>query len=228
MRINKYLSERGIASRRGVDVLISDGRVRINDRVAVLGDRVSENDNIYLDGKIISQNPKRHVYIAFNKPVGLICTTDPKARDSVIAHVDYHERLFPIGRLDVASSGLLILTNDGDAVNKILRKENQFEKEYVVRVDKIITREFLHGMSIGVDLGDDITLPAKVTKLGKHTFSIVLVQGLNRQIRRMCEVLGFEALRLRRVRIGNLILGEIQPGSWKKISLKDIDERLVG
>lgn len=227
MRINKYLSERGVASRRGVDALIISGRVLINDRVASLGDQVSENDRVCVDGKTISRQARKHVYLAFNKPVGLICTTDPEARDSVISHIDYPERLFPVGRLDVASSGLLILTNDGDVVNRMLRKENRLEKEYVVRVDKGLTRDFLHDMSVGVDLGDAITLPAIVEKMGKNTFSIVLIQGLNRQIRRMCEVLGYKALKLRRVRIGKLTLGDLKFGSWKKISLKDVDERLV-
>lgn len=222
MRINKYLSDAGFCSRREADKLIQQDKVKINNTIAKLGDQVNDDDQIFVNNKLIKKQNKK-VYLAFHKPVGIICTTDTRKKDNIIDYINYPTRIYPIGRLDVASSGLILLTNDGSIVNKILRAENKLEKEYVVEVDKSLKESFLEILRNGVKIkrnggwGMRNTLPAKVSKINDYTFKIVLIQGLNRQIRKMCEALGYKVTKLKRIRIGNIKLGEIKQGEWKKI-----------
>ncbi|RPH27825.1 MAG: 23S rRNA pseudouridine(2604) synthase RluF [Bacteroidales bacterium] len=228
-RINKYLSEVGFCSRREADKLILDGRVTINGRVPDMGTRISSDDDIRVDGELISKPKKRPVYIAFNKPVGIVCTTDVKAeRNNIIDFIGYPKRIFPIGRLDKMSEGLIFLTSDGDIVNKILRAGNNHEKEYIVTVNKPINGEFISRMSKGVPVLGTITRKCHVELISKNTFKIILVQGLNRQIRRMCEHLGYEVTKLKRIRIMNISL-DLPVGKWRLLTEKELNEinRLV-
>ena len=218
VRINKYLADLGLCSRREADKLLADGRVKVNGVVAELGQKVSPTDNVTLDGKPVGGKKPERVYLAYNKPVGIICTSDPKAQDNIIEAVGYPERIFHVGRLDVASSGLILLTNDGNIVNKILRAEGEHEKEYVVSVNRKITPDFLQVMHKGVQLEDGKTKPATVTQLSENTFSIILVEGRNRQIRRMCEALGYDVISLQRIRIMNIELGKLRPGEWRHLT----------
>lgn len=220
VRINKYLADRGVCSRREADKLVAEGKITIDGQVAIMGQKVTGTETIEVDGKPITTNKPTRVYIVYNKPVGIICSTDPKAKDNVVDAVGYPERIFNIGRLDVASSGLILLTNDGDIVNKILRAEGKHEKEYVVTVGHKITPDFLQKMSKGVLLDDEDkkTLPARVEQISDKTFKIILVEGRNRQIRRMCEGLGYSVDSLERIRIMNIKLGKLRIGEWRHLT----------
>lgn len=228
MRINKYISETGFCSRRESDKLIEAGRVTINGRLAELGSTVSPGDDVRIDGNPLGAK-KKSVYIALNKPVGITCTTELHVKGNIIDFVNHPERIFPIGRLDKDSQGLILLTNDGDIVNKILRAENNHEKEYIVTVDKPITPLFIQGMSGGVRILGTVTKPCKVTKISDRVFKIVLTQGLNRQIRRMCQAFGYQVRQLKRVRIMNIELGELRVGQWRDLTpgeLKELNKNL--
>lgn len=217
-RINKYLSEVGYCSRRAADKLLEEGRIKINGQVPEMGTKVSDEDVVEVDGKPIRESQEKPVYIAFNKPVGIVCTTDTKReRDNIIEYINHPQRIFPIGRLDKPSEGLILLTNDGDIVNKILRSKNNNEKEYLVRVDKPINPKFLEKMRNGVPILDTVTKKCEVEKINDMTFRIVLTQGLNRQIRRMCEFLGYEVKKLKRIRIMNIKL-DIPLGKWRDLT----------
>lgn len=220
MRINKYISEAGKASRRGADKLISDGRVTINGKRATIGSQVETGDDVQVDGNPIFV-ARNNVYIALNKPVGITSTTEKGVKGNIVDLVNHPLRIFNIGRLDKDSEGLILLTNDGDIVNEILRSENKHEKEYIVSVDKPITAEFLKKMSEGVKILGTKTLPCEVVQLSKFDFQIILTQGLNRQIRRMCAELGYEVYRLQRTRIMNIHLGNLPPGQWRDLSKKE-------
>jgi 23S rRNA pseudouridine2604 synthase len=215
--LNKYLSDTGLCSRREADKLIESGRVKINDTLARKGNRVSANDLVYLDGKLVEIKPAP-LYIAFHKPIGVVCTTDQKDPDNIIDHIHHHERIFPIGRLDKMSQGLIILTNDGDVVNKILRAGNFHEKEYVVSVNKKIDSAFIKSMSAGIPILNTVTRPCMVKKIDDYTFNIILTQGLNRQIRRMCEYLGYAVKSLIRTRIMHLKLDGIPYDTWRPLT----------
>jgi len=220
--LNKYISSTGICSRREADKLIEAGRVKINGAIAQKGNRVEDGDKVTVDNKPLKTKPKQ-VYIALNKPPGITCTTDVRHRDNIINFVNHPQRIFPIGRLDKASSGLILLTNDGDIVNKILRKENRHEKEYIVKVDRPISKKFVEKMSTGIPILDTITEPCEVEKLSKTLFRITLTQGLNRQIRRMCEYLGYKVLTLKRVRIMHIHLDDIAVGKWRNLTKEEFD-----
>lgn len=223
-RINKYLSEAGFCSRRKADKLIDQGRVTINGKIPEMGTKVQPGDSVEVDGKRITNEDTEFVYLALNKPVGIVCTTDTRVeKDNIIDFINYPERIFPIGRLDKPSEGLILLTNDGDIVNKILRARNNHEKEYIVTVDKRITQEFIDRMANGVPILDTVTRKCRVEQLNKDTFKIVLTQGLNRQIRRMCEYLGYEVTRLKRVRIMNINL-DTPVGEWRYLTEKELNE----
>ena len=224
MRLNKYLSESGACSRREADEYISEGRVTVNGKPAVLGTQVNDGDDVRLDGDRIGAARKKTkpVYIALNKPVGITCTTERHVQGNIVDFVNHPERVFPIGRLDKDSEGLILLTNDGDIVNEILRSENKHDKEYIVGVDAAITPEFVEQMAAGVRLSDATTRPCKVRKLGPKMFAIILQQGLNRQIRRMCEALGYTVTSLQRVRIMHIRLGELPLGRWRQLSPQEI------
>ncbi|MDP5292775.1 23S rRNA pseudouridine(2604) synthase RluF [Oceanimonas sp. CHS3-5] len=216
-RLNKFISETGICSRREADRLIEQGLVRVNGEVAGMGVRVSDADDITVRGKPLRAKPKA-VYLVYNKPVGITCTTDRAIPENIVDAVNYHARIFPIGRLDKPSCGLILLTNDGDIVNKILRAGNAHEKEYIVSMDKPITDDFVAKMSAGVPILDTVTKPCKVRKIGPRTINIILTQGLNRQIRRMAEYLDYRVTSLKRVRIMNIQLGSLKPGQWRYVS----------
>lgn len=222
MRINKFLSEAGVCSRRGADKWIDDKRVKINDELATLGSQVEDSDVVKVDNKVITID-KGYVYIALNKPRGITSTTEKHIKGNVVDYVNYPERIFHIGRLDKDSEGLLLLTSDGDIVNEILRSENHHEKEYVVTVDKPITKEFIKNMSNGVVILNQKTLPAKLEQLNDKTFKIILTQGLNRQIRRMCETLGYNVKKLKRIRIMNIKLDGIKYGEWRDLTAEEFN-----
>lgn len=221
--LNKFISSTGICSRREAEKLIVAGRVTINGNLTQLGNRVVDGDVVKVDGRTLQAKPKT-IYIAFNKPVGIVCTTDSKEKKNIVRYINHPERLFPIGRLDKPSEGLIFLTNDGDIVNKILRAGNNHEKDYVVTVDQPITDDFIKKMSSGIPVLDTVTQKCKVTKLSGKTFQIVLTQGLNRQIRRMCEYLGYEVLKLKRTRIMNVQLDTLHIGEWRDLSEKELKE----
>ena len=220
--LNKYISETGVCSRREADKMIKSGRVKINSQVAVLGNRVFEGDTVSIDDKPLSEKPKV-VYIAFNKPRGIVCTTDLKEKNNIIDYIGYPERLFPIGRLDKPSEGLIFLTNDGDIVNKILRAGNNHEKEYIVKTDLPISDRFIKRMAGGIPILGTTTKKCEVSKVDKTTFKIILTQGLNRQIRRMCGFLGYEVLSLKRTRIMNVSLDGIAKGKWRALTIGEIN-----
>jgi 23S rRNA pseudouridine2604 synthase len=224
MRINKFLSETGITSRRGADKFIEDGRVTINGQPAELGSKVQPGDEVRVDGQLIEQPDQEYVYIALNKPVGITSTTERHIEGNIVDFVNHPQRIFHVGRLDKDSEGLILLTNDGDIVNEILRAENEHEKEYIVRVDMPVTEAFLKTMAEGVEILDTKTLPAKTEKLSKYSFRITLRQGLNRQIRRMCSALGYEVRGLKRVRIMNIHLGDLPVGEWRDLTDKERNE----
>ncbi|MCQ6276681.1 23S rRNA pseudouridine(2604) synthase RluF [Bacillus sp. V3B] len=220
LRINKFISETGQASRRGADKLITEGKVTINGSIAKIGSQVEPGDEVRVNGNPI-RIARNHVYIALNKPVGITSTTEKRVKGNIIDLVNHPLRIHNIGRLDKDSDGLILLTNDGDIVNRILRAENKHEKEYIVSVDKPITPEFLKRMSEGVKILDTVTLPCEVRQLSKFDFQIILTQGLNRQIRRMCEALGYEVYRLQRTRIMNIHLGNLPLGQWRDLTKKE-------
>lgn len=229
-RINKYLSEVGFCSRREADKLIDAGRITVNGSVPEMGTKVSADDEIRVNGKLVGEKQDAPVYLVFNKPVGIVCTTDTRVeKDNIIDYINYPTRIFPVGRLDKASEGLIFLTNDGDIVNKILRARNNHDKEYIVEVDKPVTASFVKSMAGGVPILDTITRKCEVEQLGKNRFKIILTQGLNRQIRRMCEHLGYNVTRLKRVRIMNIHL-DVGVGKYReftKTELKDLNALLV-
>ena len=223
INLNKFISSTGICSRREAEKLIVEGRVTINGKPTQLGNRVFKNDVVKVDGKLLKQKPKT-LYIALNKPVGIVSTTDSRERNNIVKQVNHPERLFPIGRLDKPSEGLIFLTNDGDIVNKILRAGNNHEKEYIVSVDKIIDNIFIKKMSNGIPILGTVTKKCKVEKVSEKVFKIILVQGLNRQIRRMCEYLGYGVTKLKRTRIMNVNLGNLKPGDWRKLTIEEMKE----
>jgi 23S rRNA pseudouridine2604 synthase len=225
MRLNKYLGETGICSRREADAWIEAGRVTVNGAVAQLGTQVTESDEVCVDGRQVSSKPQR-VYLALNKPTGIECTTDRSVPGNIVDFVAHRERIFPIGRLDKDSEGLILLTNDGDIVNRVLRAEHEHEKEYIVSVDRPLTPEFLAGMASGVPILDTVTNPCRVTQVGKNTFRIVLTQGLNRQIRRMCEHFDYTVRRLQRVRIMHVALGDLPLGEWRNLTDAEVQKLL--
>ena len=222
-RINKYLSEVGFCSRRKADDYISDGRVYINGKPALLGSKVKIEDEISVDGEIIQYKDKKKVYIAFNKPVGIECTGNHKVKDNIIDYINHTERLFTIGRIDKQSEGLILLTNDGDIVNNVLRAENRKEKEYIVTVNKKITTEFIDKMRKGVRIMGRITRKCFVKKIHENRFKIILTQGMNRQIRRMCEVLGYRVTKLKRVRIMDIHL-DTKVGEYRNLNNDEIEQ----
>ena len=222
-RINKFLSEVGYCSRRVADSLIEEGKVMINGKIAEIGTKVKEDDQVEVEGQKIEKSTKqKKIYLVFNKPVGIVCTTDNKLEtNNIVDFINYPKRIFPVGRLDKASEGLIFLTNDGDIVNKILRARNNHEKEYIVRVNKPINRDFIQGMSNGVEILDTITKNCIVEQLGPRKFKIILTQGLNRQIRRMCESLGYRVHSLKRIRIMNIKL-DVPIGKYREFTKEEI------
>jgi 23S rRNA pseudouridine2604 synthase len=223
VRVNKFISDTGFCSRREADALIKEGRVTVNGAKPSLTTRVEEGDSVLVDGQTLrirkaKPGTRKHVYIALNKPVGITCTTDQSVKGNIVDFVDHEQRIFPIGRLDKDSEGLILLTSNGDIVNELLRAENRKEKEYLVAVNKAVTDEFLRGMAKGVRIHRDMTLPCKTRKIAPYGFAIVLTQGLNRQIRLMAAAFGYRVTQLRRVRIINLKLGALKPGQWRNLS----------
>lgn len=221
-RLNKAISETGYCSRREADKLIEQGMVLVNNKPVETGQKVNKRDIITIKGKQINRTKER-VYLAFNKPVGVTSTTDKKDKSNMIDYINYPERIFHIGRLDKDSEGLIFLTNDGDIVNKILRAENGHEKEYIVTVNKKISNDFIKSMANGVPILDTVTDKCYVSKLGECTFKIILKQGLNRQIRRMCEYFGYEVIKLKRIRIMNIHLGDLPIGKWRYFTQNELD-----
>ena len=222
-RLNKYISETGYCSRREADKLIEEGRVTINGATPELGTKVGPDDEVRVDGKLVGVRKEKLIYLAFNKPAGIECTTNTDVRDNIVDYINYPKRIFPIGRLDKASEGLIFMTNDGDIVNKILRARNNHEKEYVVTVDKPITDRFIQRMGNGVPILGTVTRKCKVEQISKYIFRIVLTQGLNRQIRRMCEYLGYEVTALKRIRIINISL-DVPTGRYRELTPAEIKE----
>lgn len=218
IRLNKYLVDAGVCSRREADRLITLRKILVNGSKAELGQKVDGTERITVNGKLVQKPAAKRVYLAYHKPVGIICTSDPKAKDNIINAVKFPERVFHIGRLDVASSGLILLTNDGDVVNRILRAEGKHEKEYVVTIDKAVTDDFVKSMSTGIMIEGRKTLPAKVTKLGDTSFAITLVEGRNRQIRRMCEEMHVNVRHLERIRVMNIELSDLPVGTWRHLT----------
>ena len=225
MRLNKYISETGVCSRREADKWIEAGRVTCNGSLAVLGTQVGEADEIRVDGRLLGRR-KKQIYIALNKPAGITCTTETHVEGNIIDLIGHAERIFPIGRLDKESEGLILLTNDGDIVNEILRSENNHEKEYLVTVERAVTDLSLKMMADGVKIMGEITKPCKVSRVNEKTFRMILTQGLNRQIRRMCSALGYRVQHLRRVRIINIDLGTLAPGEWRELAEAEVAELL--
>lgn len=224
IRINKYLSEQGFCSRRAADKLIEQERVTINGKVPEMGTKVMPNDEVAVDGEAISKKKEKPVYLAFHKPTGIVCTTDTRVeKDNIIDFINYPTRIFPIGRLDKMSEGLIFLTNDGDIVNKILRSRNNHGKEYIVTVDHSITESFIKKMRSGIPILDTVTKECEVEQIGRKTFRIVLTQGLNRQIRRMCEYLDYRVTKLKRIRIMNVKL-DIPHGTYRDLTKEELDE----
>jgi 23S rRNA pseudouridine2604 synthase len=222
-RLNKFLSETGFCSRREADKLIEQGRVTINGIVPEMGTKVSPDDEVRVEGKLIREKTEKPVYLAFNKPVGIECTTNLEVRDNIVDYINYPKRIFPIGRLDKASEGLIFMTNDGDIVNKILRARNNHEKEYIVTVNRPITDRFIERMANGIPILETVTRKCKVEQISKYVFRIVLTQGLNRQIRRMCEYLDYDVTALKRTRIINISL-DVPVGRYRDLTDAEIKE----
>jgi 23S rRNA pseudouridine2604 synthase len=222
-RLNKFISETGYCSRREADKLIEEGRVTINGIVPEMGTKVTADDEVRIDGKLIKEKAGRNIYLAFNKPVGIECTTNTDVKDNIVDYINFPKRIFPIGRLDKASEGLIFMTDDGDIVNKILRARNNHEKEYIVTVNKPITDRFIQRMGNGVPILDTVTRKCKVEQISKYIFRIVLTQGLNRQIRRMCEYLGYDVTALKRIRIINISL-DVPLGRYRELTTTEIKE----
>ncbi len=220
IRINKFLSEAGICSRRGADHMVEDGRVTINGVVAQLGDRIQPGQKVCVDGKTVSREDER-ILLAYHKPKGIVCTSAKKEKNNIIDYLNYPKRIYPIGRLDKDSEGLLLLTNDGELANEIMKARNYHEKEYEVTVSRPVTETFLRGMAGGVPILDTMTRKCQVEQTGKRSFRIVLTQGLNRQIRRMCEYFGYRVTKLVRVRIMNIYLGDLPVGKYRELTEKE-------
>ncbi|MBR3342187.1 MAG: pseudouridine synthase [Clostridiales bacterium] len=225
IRINKYIASSGLCSRREADTLIENGQVTINGVIAVQGSKVNNGDIVEVNGQKITPEDDM-VYIAFNKPLGITCTTDTRDPSNIIDYIGFEERIFPVGRLDKNSSGLIILTNDGSIVNKLLRAENGHEKEYLVTVNRPYDKEFINKMESGVPVLGQLTLPCTLKPVNNKSFKITLHQGLNRQIRRMCEYLGYKVTKLKRIRFLNIILGDLEPGKWRYLTAKEKKELL--
>ncbi len=223
IRINKYLSETGFCSRREADKLIDEGRVTVNGKVPEMGTKVTLDDEIRVDGKLVREKKDKRIYLAFHKPVGIECTTNQNVRNNIVDYINYPERIFPIGRLDKASEGLIFMTNDGDIVNKILRARNNHEKEYIVTVNKPITERFIQRMGNGIPILETVTRKCHVEQVSKNIFKIILTQGLNRQIRRMCEYLGYEVTALKRIRIINISL-DVAVGRYRELTDAEIQQ----
>lgn len=224
VRLNKYLSEIGHCSRRAADKLIDAGRIEVNGKKVEMGQKVVPTDRIEIDGVLVENLQERTIYLAFNKPVGIVCTTDTRVeKDNIIEYINYPSRIFPIGRLDKPSEGLILLTNDGDIVNKILRARNNHEKEYLVTVNKPVTKEFIEKMAQGVPILNTVTRKCEVEQIHKKQFRIVLTQGLNRQIRRMCEYLDYKVIKLKRIRIMNIKL-DLGVGKYRELTKKEFNE----
>ena len=223
INLNKFISSTGICSRREAEKLIVEGRVTINGKPTQLGNRVFKKDVVKVDGRALQHKPKT-LYIALNKPVGIVSTTDSRERNNIVKTVNHPQRLFPIGRLDKPSEGLIFLTNDGDIVNKILRAGNNHEKEYIVTVNRAVDTDFIKKMSNGIPILGTVTKKCKVEKISEKIFKIILVQGLNRQIRRMCEYLDYEVTKLKRTRIMNVELGSLKPGDWRELTSEELKE----
>lgn len=221
-RLNKFIADSGYCSRREADRLIEEGRVDVDGHPGALGDRILPGMRVTVDGHPLSGRGEK-VYLLLNKPVGVVCTADPREPMNVVDYLNYPVRIFPVGRLDKDSEGLLLLTSDGEIVNRILRAAGGHEKEYEVTVDRPVTREFLEKMAAGVPILDTVTLPCRVRRTGERSFNIILVQGLNRQIRRMCEALGYSVRSLRRIRIMNIRLGKLRPGQWRALTDEELD-----
>jgi len=226
MRLNKYVSDTGFCSRREADRLIAEGRVSLNGLRPAIGAQVADGDEVQVDGQPLRMRPQRgarkHVYIALNKPIGITCTTETQVKGNIVDFVGHPQRIFPIGRLDKDSEGLILLTSNGDIVNEILRSENEHEKEYLVGVNKPVTDEFLRGMARGVRVHGQMTKPCRTRRIAKFGFAIVLTQGLNRQIRLMSEALGYRVIQLRRVRIINVKLGTLKIGQWRNLTESEL------
>ncbi|MBQ9950906.1 MAG: pseudouridine synthase [Clostridia bacterium] len=219
-RLNKFIADSGYCSRREADRLITEGRVKVDGRIGVLGDKVLPGTVVLVDGQSLTGDGEK-VYLLLNKPVGIVCTADPREPMNVVDYLDYPIRIFPVGRLDKDSEGLLLMTSDGEIVNRLLRAAGGHEKEYEVTVDRPVTREFLEGMMKGVPILDTVTLPCKIRRTGDRSFNIIIVQGLNRQIRRMCEYFGYNVKTLRRIRIMNIKLGNLRPGQWRELTKEE-------
>ena len=224
IRLNKYLSDAGICSRRQADRWIEEKRITVNGETARTGMKIALDSEVCIDGKPIKKEEKK-VLLAMNKPAGIVCTAEKREKNNIVDYMKYPKRIYPVGRLDKDSTGLLLLTNDGELVNKIMRAGNYHEKEYLVSVNKPVTEEFCRKMSCGVAILDTVTRPCKVEKTGEKSFRIILTQGLNRQIRRMCETLGYRVLTLQRVRIMNIRLGSLKEGTWRSIEGKERKEK---
>jgi 23S rRNA pseudouridine2604 synthase len=225
IRLNKFLSDSGFCSRREADRLIEGRKVTVNHETAVMGQKVTLKDIVKVNGQLVTREEEQ-IVIAFNKPVGIECTTDAGNPDNIVDYIGYSKRIYPIGRLDKNSQGLILLTNDGTLVNHILKAANYHEKEYVVTVDKPIDNEFVLKMSSGVEILNQVTRPCKVTKVNKHTFQIILTQGLNRQIRRMCESLGYKVQKLKRIRIMNVHLGSLPMGQYRNVTDEELSQMM--
>lgn len=222
MRINKLLSNYGYCSRKEVSRLIEDKRIMVNGKLCEQGQWVEESDDILLDGEKVKQ--KERIYIALNKPKGIICTSSREIKDNIIDFLNYEEYVFPVGRLDKDSEGLILMTNDGDLANKILSSENYHEKEYIVTLDKDFDDDFIYKMSNGVNILGTVTRPCKLTRIDNNTFKIILTQGLNRQIRRMCKTLGYNVIKLERIRIVSILSDGIEPGKWRELTKEEIEK----
>ncbi|MXN92036.1 23S rRNA pseudouridine(2604) synthase RluF [Flavobacterium sp. Sd200] len=222
-RLNKFIAETGFCSRREADRLIEEGRVTLNGAVPEMGTKVGPDDEVRVNGKLITEKKDKHVYLAFNKPVGIECTTNQEVQNNIVDYINYPKRIFPIGRLDKASEGLIFMTDDGDIVNKILRARNNHEKEYIVTVNRSITDRFIQRMGSGIPILDTVTRKCKVEQVSKYVFRIILTQGLNRQIRRMCEYLGYDVTALKRIRIINISL-DVPVGRYRDLTPAEIKE----
>lgn len=223
IRLNKYLSDAGVCSRRQADRWVEEGKITINGNMAVMGQRVLRGDKVAVNGKPIKKEEDK-VLLAYNKPRGIVCTTSKVEKNNIVDYINYDKRIYPVGRLDKDSSGLILLTNQGELVDKILRGSNYHEKEYIVTLNKKITPEFLRAMGSGVPILDTVTRPCELEQIGPRTFRIILTQGLNRQIRRMCEYFDYKVVELKRVRIMNIRLGKLKEGTYRKIAGKELEE----
>lgn len=225
-RLNKFIADSGYCSRREADRLIEEGRVEVDGEAGTIGSKILPGTRVVVDGHVLSGDSDK-VYIALNKPAGIVCTADPREPMNVVDYVNYPTRIFPIGRLDKDSEGLLLMTSDGEIVNRLLRAGGGHEKEYEVEIDRTITREFTDKMMSGVPILDTVTLPCRLRRTGERGFNIILVQGLNRQIRRMCEALGCNVRKLRRIRIMNIRLGNMKPGQWRELTSEELSTLLA-